>query len=113
LDYLSDLTTPATDSLLESQDTSISLVTYFEALRHFRKTLRGIPFDFTSHRLFQFTHVTLSPAICELAAKYSHERGLSTGDALIYATARDSGLTLVTSDSDLKGLPGVMFVKNK
>ncbi len=113
LDYLRGATLPSTDALLESEESAMSLITYFEALRYLHKTVRGADFQFASQRLLQFTQVTLSPSICEMAARFAHERGLSTADALIYATARQRGLTLVTSDSDLKGLPGVTFVKNK
>ena len=113
IDYLKDLTLPTTDALLESGETAISLMTYFEALRYFHKRLTGAEFEFLSQRILQFNQMDLTPAVCELAARLGHSRGLSTADALIYATAQTHGLTLVTSDSDLKGFPGVMFVKPK
>jgi predicted nucleic acid-binding protein len=44
------------------------------------------------------------------AADYSLDHGLHMSDALIYATARQQGAELHTSDEDLKGLRGVVFV---
>jgi len=44
------------------------------------------------------------------AADYSLEHGLHMSDALVYATARHERAELHTSDKDLKGLPGVVFV---
>lgn len=44
------------------------------------------------------------------AADYSLDHGLHMSDALIYATARQQGAELHTSDEHLKGLKGVTFV---
>ena len=44
------------------------------------------------------------------AADYSLSHGLHFADALIYATARHFDVELHTSDQDLKGLKGVVFV---
>ena len=44
------------------------------------------------------------------AADYSLEHGLHMSDALVYATARQRDAELHTSDEDLKGLRGVVFV---
>ncbi len=32
-------------------------------------------------------------------------------DAIVYATAQDQEAEVVTGDADLKGLPGVVYVK--
>jgi len=33
-------------------------------------------------------------------------------DAIVYATSRDQEAQLVTSDADLKDLPGVVYLQN-
>ena len=44
------------------------------------------------------------------AADYSLDHGLHMADALVYATARHHSAELYTSDDDLKGLAGVVFI---
>ena len=45
------------------------------------------------------------------AADVSLERGLAMADAIVYSTARVYSAQLITSDKDLKGLPGVRFIE--
>lgn len=57
------------------------------------------------------THVIpLTEPIAFLAADLSLRRGLGMADAIIYATSRDQGAQLITSDTDLKNLPGVLYL---
>jgi predicted nucleic acid-binding protein len=44
------------------------------------------------------------------AADYSLLIGLHMADAVVYATARHYGAELYTSDEDLKGVKGVVFI---
>ena len=44
------------------------------------------------------------------AADYSLLIGLHMADAVVYATARHYGVELYTSDEDLKGVKGVVFI---
>jgi predicted nucleic acid-binding protein len=44
------------------------------------------------------------------AADYSLMFGLHMADAVVYATARHYGVELYTSDEDLKGVKGVVFI---
>jgi predicted nucleic acid-binding protein len=44
------------------------------------------------------------------AADYSLMFGLHMADAVVYATARHYGAELYTSDEDLKGVKGVVFI---
>lgn len=44
------------------------------------------------------------------AADLSLRHGLAMADAIVYATARAHDCELVTSDADLKGLDGVVFL---
>lgn len=55
--------------------------------------------------------VPLTEAIARLAADLSLQHGLAMADALIYATAQDERAQLVTSDADLKDLPGVTYLR--
>jgi predicted nucleic acid-binding protein len=55
--------------------------------------------------------VPLSESIAFLASDLSLRHGLAMADAIVYATAQDQGVAVVTSDADLKDLPGVVSVK--
>jgi toxin FitB len=55
--------------------------------------------------------VPLTESIAYLAADVSLRHGLAMADAIIYATARDQGAEVITSDVDLKNLPGVMYIR--
>ncbi|MBI5226508.1 PIN domain-containing protein [Candidatus Micrarchaeota archaeon] len=113
IDYLQNRTSPQTDARLESGDGGISIVTYFEALRHLHKKVSGMDFEILRQRLLQFDMLPLVSDACEMAARVSHSKGLSTTGALIYATAQTNGLELLTSDSDFSGLSGVKFLRPK
>lgn len=54
--------------------------------------------------------VPLTEPIALLAADVSLRHGLAMADAIVYATAQDQGAKVVTSDADLKDLPGVVYV---
>lgn len=60
--------------------------------------------------LTQTKIVVLDQTLCLEAADYSLEQRLHFADAAVYATARHYGVTLYTSDPDLRGLKGVNFV---
>jgi predicted nucleic acid-binding protein len=57
--------------------------------------------------------VPLSENLAMEAADASLEHSLAMADAIVYATARSRGAELVTTDSDLAGLPGVVFLSKK
>jgi predicted nucleic acid-binding protein len=54
--------------------------------------------------------VPLSDSLALAAADVSLEFRLAMADAVVYATARAEEAELVTSDADLRGLPGVTFL---
>jgi predicted nucleic acid-binding protein len=57
------------------------------------------------------THmVGFSEAIAYRAADLSLQYKLAMADAIVYATADHCHATLVTSDADFKGLPGVSYI---
>lgn len=55
--------------------------------------------------------IPLSESIAYLAADLSLRHGLAMADAIVYATAQDHAAEVITSDADLKGLPGVVYVR--
>ena len=58
------------------------------------------------------THlVPLTDALALTAADLSLAHGLAMADAIVQATALFTGARLITSDSDLAGLPGVTYLK--
>lgn len=58
------------------------------------------------------THVVpLTESIALLAADLSLRHGLSMADSIVYATGREQEAEVVTSDTDLKDLPGVTYLK--
>ena len=54
--------------------------------------------------------VPLTESLALLAADLSLSHRLAMADAVVYATARDRGARLVTSDADLKDLPAVIYL---
>lgn len=54
--------------------------------------------------------VTLSDSLALAAADASLEFRLAMADSIVYATARAEDAELVTSDADLRGLPGVTYL---
>ena len=57
--------------------------------------------------------VPLSETLALEAADTSLEHSLAMADAIVYTTARSRGAELVTTDADLEGLPGVVFLSKK
>ena len=55
--------------------------------------------------------VSLDTDIALAAAEASREHKLATADAIIFATARAQGATLLTCDAHFEGLPGVSLVE--
>ncbi|MDH4554300.1 type II toxin-antitoxin system VapC family toxin [Pseudomonas sp. BN417] len=51
----------------------------------------------------------LDTRIALLAADLHRQHRLATADAVVYATARQSGAELLTCDAHFKGLPGVVY----
>lgn len=55
--------------------------------------------------------IPLTESIAFLAADLSLRHGLAMADAIVYATAKDQGVEVVTGDAHLKDLPGVVYIK--
>ena len=57
--------------------------------------------------------VALDTRLALLAAELHRSHKLATADAIVYATARDRGLPLLTCDAHFEGLPDViLFAKS-
>ena len=57
--------------------------------------------------------VPLDTRLALLAAELHRSHKLATADAIVYATARDRGLPLLTCDAHFEGLPDViLFAKS-
>lgn len=54
--------------------------------------------------------VPLDTEIALAAAEVCRAQKLATADAIIFATARSRGATLLTCDAHFEGLPGVTFI---
>ena len=86
-----------------------SVVTVYEVYRKLRP-VKGEAASLEAVVALRATRlVPVDDRIALEAADYSLARGLPFSDALIYATARQLGAELHTSDPDLKGVPGVVF----
>jgi len=57
------------------------------------------------------TIAAVDEALALEAADISLSHGLAMADALVYATARRHGATLVTGDADFEDLPDTVIVK--
>jgi predicted nucleic acid-binding protein len=57
--------------------------------------------------------IPLTEALALEAADLSLEHGLAMADAMVYATGRNQGAEIVTTDADLGRLPGVVFFSKK
>jgi len=57
--------------------------------------------------------VPLTTRIALLAADLSRMHQLATADAIVYATAREYGVDLLTCDSHFKGLTQIMLISKK
>lgn len=57
--------------------------------------------------------VPLTTPIALLAADLSSQHRMAMADALIYATARQESVVLVTCDRHFSGIPGVHYVAKR
>jgi toxin FitB len=81
----------------------------------FKKLLRERGFPFAEQfyaRACELREATipLDIALAVRAARLSVETSLPMADAIIYATAQELGVKLVTSDAHFSGLPGVTLL---
>ena len=82
--------------VLGSYDPHISILTYIEVLAGIDKRGHG---DAVKQGLSGLTILGLDKPVGDLAAKIRAEKKLKLPDAIIYATAKQHGLLLVTRDT--------------
>jgi predicted nucleic acid-binding protein len=86
-----------------------SIIVY-EVYKH-SKRLRGEGAALDAVAAMQKTRVIpLDQELALLSADVSLEHKLAMADAIVLATARMHGAEVVTSDSDFRGVPGVIYV---
>lgn len=61
----------------------------------------------------QATVITLTESLALLASELSHQYKLSLADAIIYATAQQERVELVTADNHFENLPNVRYFSKK
>ena len=54
--------------------------------------------------------IPLDTRLALLAAELHRTHRLATADAIVYASARDRDVDLLTCDAHFEGLPGVVFI---
>jgi predicted nucleic acid-binding protein len=113
IDVLQGKTTPEAEEMLSRASTSISILSYYEVCKFVFRTGKGKELGAIKQQMDSFQILGITTAICEEAAHFAYSKTLSMADAVIYATARQNGLSLATRDSDLKGMEGVVFLKPK
>ncbi len=90
--------------LLEGSESRISMISFAEVARFFHLAGKGREWNEIKAALAEFEVLPLSKETCELASKLAVNSGLALADSLIYATALENGLPLVTRDGDFGGL---------
>ena len=89
---------------------AISVLTYFEVCRYYGLAGKSRELEDVRPVLTEFDILPLTRAVCEAAATPRIAQRLASVDSLIYATAQENGLELVTRDKDFKGMPGTVMV---
>ncbi len=102
-----------TKEFLSTTPASISALSIFEVKKFLYSIGRLQEWEKIMVELNNYPIIPVGYSICDVAAAYAHQHRLSLADSIIYSTAKTSGKTLVTSDSDFKGLKDVLVVKKK
>lgn len=102
-----------TEKMLSSNTVSISVISVFEVKKFLYSVGKLRKWEEIKNELLNYQVLPVDFFVCDVAAAYAHQHSLSLADALIYATAKTNGRTLVTADNDFKGLKDVLVVKKK
>ncbi len=92
-----------------SKNSSISIITFLETARFYRLAGLKNKWPEAKKELEKFEILQLTQSIAENAAAYAGK--LSIADSIIYATAYEHKLTVVTKDKDFKGLQDAVVLK--
>ena len=88
----------------------VPTIVLYEVYKVIRRQRSEDEADLAAARLKKCELVPLNERLALLAADLSLEHSLAMADAIVYATARHHGATLITMDADFAGLPGVKVV---
>lgn len=97
--------------LLASEGVLVPAVVVYEVYRTVRRQVSEQAAGTAVALLRRSEVVDLDDGLAVLAAELSIEHHLAMADAMVYATAVQYDAELVTSDSDLAGLPGVTYLE--
>ncbi len=111
IDFFQDNVTKDTDELMKNSELTISVVTLGEIRKFLLNTGRNNLWNEYKQRLLNYKTLDVTKEISENAGALAYRFRLSFADSIIYATALENNLTLLTSDSDFKGKKGVILVK--
>ena len=111
--YVGD-NSPVVRGIVDSgEEIFVSVISLFEIKRvllkrgvQVQKIEKTLSFVRSRCRVFDVTR-----DIADFAAELSFKHGLSTADALIYASARSRNAELITGDDDFRGMKGVKIVE--
>ena len=96
--------------LIRSAELITPTIVIYEVYKRLKRELGEEQALLASGKMTATEVVSLTEPIAFLAADLSLAHGLAMADAIIYATARQQNARLITSDTDLKDLPGVLYV---
>jgi predicted nucleic acid-binding protein len=85
-------------------------IAIYEVYKRLNRELGEDNADLAPAKMLQTNVVPLNDYLAMEAANTSLTTKLAMADAIIYTTAQEYGVQLVTSDSDLQNLPGVLYL---
>jgi len=92
---------------LAEKDLLVPTVVMYEVYKFLRREVSVEEADRAVVLMQESRVAPLDEQIAVEAADYSLDHGLAMADAVVYATARRHGATLITMDADFADLPGV------
>ncbi len=95
---------------VESSHAAISTITVFEFNRFLRNEGKLEDWNEIRQELGKYAVIPPDFETCELAGELANSKGLSTADALIYATALQNNYKLLTRDSDFDKMEKVDII---
>lgn len=95
--------------LLSTIEYTVSSVSYIELLSDVKTPLAKR--ELISEFLSNTTVIQTSPPICDFAAKFRLTYNIKTPDAIIAATAKYSGIPLITADASFFKIKEIEIIK--
>jgi predicted nucleic acid-binding protein len=95
---------------LQAEDLAVPTIVMYEVYKVLRRDLTERVADLAVTRMRAQRIIPLDDRLAVEAADHALEQRLAMADAIVYATARTHGATLVTGDGHFADLPGVEYV---